>query len=376
MERKLMPSIMRSLNYRKFEHLHLSMNTLNENRNKRLIQMAHILIWLLVFLVPVLFDTGERERTWGMYLMFFIPMFFNLFVFYFNFSFLIERFLFRRELVKYLLINLFIFIFVGWIVVLFQTFWIENLAGPDPLKRPDLPVQFIWIRTLIPFLLVAGLSVAIRMTSKWYHAEQIRNNLEKAKMESELSNLKSQLSPHFFFNTLNNIYSLIETKPEDARKAIHQLSKLIRYVLYESNHERVTLKSEMAFMRSYIELMALRFPQHVTIHTEIYDPAGDPVVAPLLFISLIENAFKHGISPVKDSRISIRIKTSGEGDHQVIECRTENSNFPKNEVDRSGSGIGLENLKKRLELIYPGCYALTQELRDDMFVSCLTLRLC
>jgi hypothetical protein len=357
-----------------FEASNAHMTSSDEHRKKQAALMAHILIWLLIFLVPFLFDTGNRERSLGMYLMFSIPMFFNMTVFYLNYSFLIERFLFKREIWTYLLINLLIFLLVGWIVMLFQTVWIEPLAGLDPLKRPDIPVKFIWARTIVSLLMVSGLSVAIRMTSQWYLAERIRTQLEKARVESELSNLKNQLSPHFFFNTLNNIYSLIAIRPVDAQKAVHQLSKLIRYILYESDHEQVPLKSELAFVRSYIELMALRYPQHVTIDTEIIDPTGNPVIAPLLFISLIENAFKHGSSPVEGSVIRIRIAVTGEGDEEKVECRTENGYFPKDGEDKSGSGIGLENLRKRLELIYPGRYTLDQQIRDGIFVSHLSLK--
>jgi len=345
----------------------------DEHRKKRAALMAHILIWLLVFLSPILFEHSDREQTLGMYLMFSVPMLFNLTVFYLNYSFLIERFLFRREIWRYLVINLLIFFGVGWIVLLFQTSWIEWLSIPNPRHMPDMPVQFIWIRTLVSLLMVTGLSVAIRMTGQWYRAERIRAQLEKARVESELSNLKNQLSPHFFFNTLNNIYSLIATRPDDAQKAVHQLSKLIRYVLYESDHELVPLKSEMAFVRSYIELMSLRYPQHVTIVTEITDPPGDLVIAPLLFISLIENAFKHGSSPTEESMIRIRISAEKEGESWQVECLTENSNHPKDREDKSGSGIGLENLRKRLDLIYHGRYTLTQEIRDGIFVSHLTL---
>lgn len=350
------------------------MNMLNERRNRRISLMAHILIWLLVFLVPILFDAGNRERTFGMYLMFFIPMFFNLVLFYLNYNFLIERFLFRRQIMPYLMINLLIFLVVGWLVIHFQTDWIEDFAGLDPRNRPKIPVEFIWIKTLVPQLLVAGLSVAIRMTGQWYQMDKIRNNLEKAHMESELSNLKNQLSPHFFFNTLNNIYALIATRPSDAQHAVHQLSKLIRYVLYESNHDQVPLRSELAFIRSYIELMTLRYPHHVTIQTEITDPPGELTVAPLLFISLIENAFKHGTSSTDASVIHIRISTSGEGEGLEVSCYTENTVHPKGEDDRSGSGIGLENLRKRLSLIYPGRYMLKQEIRDGLFISHLTIK--
>jgi LytS/YehU family sensor histidine kinase len=218
--------------------------------------------------------------------------------------------------------------------------------------------------------LVAALSVAIRMTENWYILEQEKKELENARSEAELQNLKSQLNPHFLFNTLNNIYSLIAIDPDRAQFAVHDLSRLLRHVLYEDNQKFVSLDHELNFMKSYIELMSLRLSGNVELKVDLPDDGKGVLVAPLLFITLIENAFKHGVSPTEPSFIHIRfswLENSG------ICCYIENSYFPKKETDRSGSGIGLENLKKRLDLLYPGKYDLRTEREGNEFVAQLKI---
>ena len=202
---------------------------------------------------------------------------------------------------------------------------------------------------MVLYILPVALSVAIKMTARWYQAGSQRKDLEKTHAETELKNLKSQLNPHFLFNTLNNIYSLIGFSQERAQEAVHQLSKLLRYVLYDNNPTEVPVRQEIGFIRNYLQLVQLRFSARVEIGFEVVGDNEDLPVAPMLFISLIENAFKHGVSSGHDSFVHIRLDLS---DAKRLVFTTENSYFPKDESDRSGSGIGLENLRRRLALIY------------------------
>ena len=158
---------------------------------------------------------------------------------------------------------------------------------------------------------VAGLSVAIKMTDGWYRVAAIQRELEKERAEAELQNLKSQLNPHFLFNTLNNIYSLIAFSPEKAQEAVHDLSRLLRYVLYESSQPFVSLEKDFDFLRNYVELMRIRLPKHVELKTNIVASSPGTLIAPLLFISLVENAFKHGVSNNKPSFIHLDIHQEG-----------------------------------------------------------------
>ena len=199
-----------------------------------------------------------------------------------------------------------------------------------------------------------------------------------------MQNLKSQLNPHFLFNTLNNIYSLIAFSPERAQEAVHDLSRLLRYVLYDSSQPMVPLEKELDFIRNYVELMRIRLPEHVKLTTDI-SPAPHETqdaahlvtcliqtqVTPLLFISLIENAFKHGVSHNKPSFIDLKIHQEG----TRIVCSIRNSDFPKdNGQDKSGSGIGLQNLSRRLELLYPSHHIFTYGQKGDEYVCLLELQ--
>ena len=188
-----------------------------------------------------------------------------------------------------------------------------------------------------------------------------------------MQQLKNQLNPHFLFNTLNNIYSLIAISPERAQSAVLELSKLLRYVLYENTQPYVPMEKELEFNHNYIELMRLRLARHVQVDVNI--PTGlcrGYKIAPLLFITLIENAFKHGTSASIRSFVKINMSEPSPG---VIECDIENSSFPKNETDKSGSGIGLKNLSRQLELLYPGKYNLHAESDSHIYRSMLTIDL-
>ena len=220
-------------------------------------------------------------------------------------------------------------------------------------------------------LLVTGLSVAIKMTGRWYRVEREKQEIEKERTQAELQNLKSQLNPHFLFNTLNNIYSLIQLDPDRAQQTVHDLSRLLRYVLYDSSRPTVPLKAEMDFLGNYIELMRIRLPRHVRLDVSLPENPSHTLVAPLLFISLVENAFKHGVSNDRPSFIDIDIREE-EG---VLACRIENSFFPKSEADRSGSGIGLANLCRRLEMIYPGRYEMKYGQHGDTYETLLRINL-
>ena len=187
---------------------------------------------------------------------------------------------------------------------------------------------------------------------------------EKQKMtEAELAWLKNQLNPHFLFNTLNNIASLTQTSPNNAQKAIGQLSELLRYALYETQPKEVSLNGEIAFIKNYINLMTLRSGNNVEIKSQFIIHNSQLLIAPLLFLTPVENAFKHGISANKPSFIHISITE----DNGKIVFLCENSNYPKNDTDKSGKGIGLENMYRRLELIYPGRYNIEQRITPEIY---------
>ncbi len=216
---------------------------------------------------------------------------------------------------------------------------------------------------------MAAVAIGIR---HFIRTRKIKDQLkeEKAKnTEAELAWLKNQINPHFLFNTLNNISSLTQIDPDAAQDAIAQLSDLLRYAMYETNKPTVPIQGEVEFMRNYISLMELRCNDKTEVSSEFRVQSSKLEIAPLLFISLIENAFKHGISSSRPSKIDIRVLQ--EDNQLIFVC--DNTNFPKDDADRSGSGIGLENTRRRLDLMYAGRYTWEQSLNDDIYHVKITL---
>ncbi len=219
-------------------------------------------------------------------------------------------------------------------------------------------------------IVIGAIAIGIR---HFIRIRQIKQQLldEKAKnTEAELAWLKNQINPHFLFNTLNNISSLTQIDPDAAQDAIAQLSDLLRYAMYETNKKTVPIQGEVEFMRNYISLMKLRCNDKTDI-TTVFDVQQNMEIAPLLFISLIENAFKHGVSSSRPSKIDIRL--TQHDDQLVFNC--DNTNYPKDDADRSGSGIGLENTRRRLDLMYAGRYTWEQTLEDNIYHVSITLQL-
>ena len=331
--------------------------------------LIHIVGWGILICSPLFFTGRSGVSSVEDYVCSIIVPLSFMSIFYINYIWLIKRFLFRRETRWFLLCNVLLILTMMGLVHLCMTYAIpdEMMKHPHPRPLRD-EIGFHAINVAI-YSLVTGLSVAIRMTNGWYQVEANQRELERERAEAELSNLKSQLNPHFLFNTLNNIYSLIAFSPEKAQEAVHDLSRLLRYVLYESNQPLVPIEKDLDFLRNYIELMRIRLPRHVDLQTDIEAATPGVMIAPLLFISLVENAFKHGVSNSQPSFIQITIRQAGD----AVSCSIRNSYFPKSAGDKSGSGIGLSNLEKRLSLLYPECYHFTYGKEGENYVAHLVI---
>ncbi len=208
------------------------------------------------------------------------------------------------------------------------------------------------------------LSLGLRVLERHSQIEKSQKELEKEKLNSELAFLKNQISPHFFFNTLNNIYSLISINAEDSQKAVLKLSKMMRYLLYESEHGNTLLSNEIDFMNNYVDLMKLRMSDKVSLNISFPAKYDNMNVPPLLFIPFIENAFKHGISYRGKSFIDIGMET----EKNTISFRCANSIAPyRDENENNHSGIGLENVRKRLNLLFPGRHDLKINKTETAF---------
>lgn len=332
----------------------------------------HAVSWLLIFGSPLVFLDRRSDIDWMRFLLHSCVPVCYFFIFYLNYLWLVPRCLFRHETRKYVLVNGVVIVCLSVLLhVLMESF----STPPPPEAVHHFPPRWIfYLRDAGMMVFVAGLGAAIRTSLRWRQTEEQLMEAEKQKTEAELKNLKNQLNPHFLLNTLNNIYALIAFDSDRAQEAVQELSKLLRHVLYDNQQSFVPLEKELDFIRNYVSLMRIRLSQQVelSVHLEA-GPDSTLQVAPLLFISLIENAFKHGISP--GARCFVYLSITGHDDG-TVRCEIMNSHHPKSANDHSGSGVGLQQVARRLELLYPGRYEWVKGVREDgqVYVSSLTLK--
>lgn len=319
----------------------------------------HCCVWVYIFLSPILFERREQEVDWATY---FQRLYFPLsscLVFYVNYFYLAPKFILKSKRIKsFILYNVLLLVLLmvsrDLYVMLFPPIEIVRhrhrpIPEPDEFHRVFFQVLF-FVRSFVSLAFIAFLGTVVKLSVQWRKAEVARQEAELRRSEAELKNLKNQINPHFLLNTLNNIYALTAFDTEKAQEAISSLSRMLRYMLYENQTQFVSLAKEVEFLRTYIELMRIRLSPHVKLDIQLdITKEDDHQVAPLIFISLVENAFKHGVSPTQPSFIAISLRV--EAGHLLFSCR--NSNFPKSEGDKSPGGIGLKQVSSRLAHNYP-----------------------
>lgn len=232
---------------------------------------------------------------------------------------------------------------------------------------PNAPTAF-WSIYLGNILFIMILTIPLTILVQWIGMAQKVNALEKEKTDAELNLLKQQINPHFFFNTLNNIYSMSRKKSEDTPEAILQLADLMRYVIYKGQENTVSIKQEIKYIEDYIDLQKLRLHQSFDYKFDINLSNPESEVTPLLFIILVENAFKHGIEVASDDSYLHLILTQSNG-KLVFTCR--NSIEESNSIDEPG--LGLTNLKRRLELSYPDRHTLDIQKTEGHYQAIISI---
>lgn len=348
--------------------------------------LTHVICIGLLFVFPEMLNfTGSHfrmvpELKWGVYAKSLIC----ISVFYLNYFILIPRALRSRNaawrLVLYNLVVVAVALGLIWLVnEWMQPYWEEAWrlrhprraaqggARPQPDNFSLMVLKFL-SREAVLLILTIGLSVALKLSDSWMSISRRAEQLEDYRRRDELRNLKSQLNPHFLFNTLNSIYALIAISQPKAQEAVHELSGMLRYVLYDDRRE-VELEREFDFVKNYVKLMRLRLPTDAKLECSI-DPGGcgRRQIAPLLFIPLIENLFKHGKTRGADLKISL---TAADG---TVKCITDNP-VADHAADSQCGGIGLQNLRRRLQLIYGDKASLLTGEADGRFHAELTISL-
>ncbi|WP_091824001.1 sensor histidine kinase [Prevotella sp. kh1p2] len=313
------------------------------------------IVWVAIFLMPIMFINYHEAFEWNKFmgtLLIHISLFI---VFFANFLYLAPRYLMKARAGIYWLINSVLITSLAFFILLF-----EHLTRVD---IPEVKIQvFYLLRDMFNMWVAGTVATAIVLSKHYAESEDIKNKAELERTHAELEVLRTQIGPHFLLNTLNNIYALTAINQDSAQKALLQLSGLLRHMLYETQEQAVGLENELEFYRNYINLMKIRLPERVelTFETSVKDENAIKI-APLIALPLLENAFKHGISPTQKSFIHFNC----EADRQHISMTIENSNYPKSDADRSGHGIGLEHVRRRLELLYPGKYEWKQITNSD-----------
>ena len=344
---------------------------MTNRKNNIIINTAQGIIWACLFILPsaVWYFIASDIRSLGSSFYFTTQLLLPAFLVYtINYCILIPLLLFTSKKKYFYIINSAIILFFISIPA------IRSGLSPDiPQEVRDAfpDARFIWIAIggvmlkIIFYAVMVAMPVGLKYVMRWNDEKHKMEEERRRNAEAELNWLKNQLNPHFLFNTLNNISSLTQIDADKAQESIGQFSELLRYALYESNVEKVRLNDETEFMKNYIDLMSLRCNEMTHINTRFDSFDENITISPLLFISLIENAFKHGTSSHKES--FVKIDMGLDGDDLVFSC--ENSVHERRSDDRSGSGIGLENMTRRLDLIYPDAYTYKQYVENNTYIA-------
>ena len=353
--------------------------------NKWISITLHTIGWAIIILIPLYLNSTFGGENFRRLFQFYLHAFSYAIIFYVGYLWLVPKFFVQRKFLIY------IGILMGLIIAThFISNYIESAFLYDPadgekfreamkmLSGKDVPPRrgpnaFGFISHFFSSVLLSGFAVGLGLMDELKHNEKKQKELEKEKLNSELAFLKNQVSPHFFFNTLNNIYSLIGIDGPTAQESVLKLSKLMRYLLYESEHGETRMSQEIEFMNNYIDLMKLRLNSKVKLQIDFPQDFTDFSIAPLLFVPFIENAFKHGVSYREQSFIHIRMKINPD---QIIFI-SENSKGKSTQAqteDIQHSGIGLENVKKRLALLFQGQHELKIENTETVFRVELTIQ--
>ena len=357
-------------------------------RSNALLWMIHVLSWTYIFLSPLFFTPQNLPVDWRHIMS---REFFSLallLTFYLNYFLLVPKYFLCTRYRIFFLYNILLIIGLSGLYEVMHTFmvfkFVAQTLGVTSDSQALLPVHrpphspgfkfFFFFRNVINLAFALGCALTVRLSGRWYAAEMARSKAELERAEAELQSLKSQISPHFLLNTLNNIYALTAIDSVKAQAALLELSKMLRYQLYEEFGSRVSVEREVEFLQNYVALMRLRLNQNVEVTTDFHlVPHKEMNVAPHIFISLVENAFKHGVSTTAASHVHLHLDCDGQ--HLNFDCR--NSYFPQRTPLSTSGGIGLRLVKSRLELSYPNTHTWEHGIDIDQkeYFSRITLDL-
>lgn len=298
----------------------------------------------------------------------------NALLFYLLVFVIIPHYFSRNKYLHGIIFSVLLYILISFFELLLDYIVLTSLySATDSEKIISNSGIFLYLSNFEINILFLILAIAYRFTKDWFKSEKIKHQLMEEKLSSELQFLKSQINPHFLFNTLNNLFGM--ARQADAipvADGIAKLSNLMRYMIYDSVIDKVPIEKEIKYINDFIDLQKLRIKSTNTINIDfqISNDSPELILAPLILIPFVENSFKHGISLQNRSEIIIELKTSGS--KVDFNIRNTINKLRLNRNDES-SGFGLKNVEKRLSLIYPNKHLLKINIEDDFYTVSLTI---
>jgi hypothetical protein len=333
--------------------------------------LLHIIFWVVLFSLPSLFRPRQESNMQQhpppeaihYFYQYLINCFFWVSLFYINSYLLMPLFVNKKKYIKYLLY------LIPVIVVLSLLNWLSfKLLLPGKNFSAGLFMFFF----MLPCIFILACSIAFTMFKDKLIADRLVIEKETENLKTELAFLRSQVSPHFMFNLLNNMVSLARKKSDQLEPSLFKLSSLLRYMLYETDEDKVLLEREVEYLQSYIDLQLQRFGSKVKVNLMMEDYDRNSFIEPMLLIPFVENAFKHGTGFRQNSEINIDLKSCDKILLFTVSNYYDNSII---QVKDKTSGIGLQNVKRRLNLLYKNQHKLSIEKRDNYFTVTLQLNL-
>lgn len=335
------------------------------------VTLLHISFWcvyLSVFFYQVSSYSRGKDLDWSrISSIVFTQVLFAALLSYLNYFLFLPGLLAKRQKWKYV----FQFIVVFIAIISFRIYFERDIINVSESREGYLYSSRFIVQVVTSNLFIVIFVGMLRFAEDWFELEARRKEMDHEKLEAELNFLKAQINPHFLFNTLNNLYYLAYTKSDNTTEVIAKLSQMMRYMIYDSNHPKVLLSKEVEYMQNYISLERLRLNDQIPINFELKGDVENRWITPLIFITFLENAFKHGVSNSNPKAwVNVSIHVEGKECIYIVE-----NSIPERSDVHEKSGIGLQNVKRRLDLSYPGQYTLVSEDKKDVYFVQLTLTL-
>ncbi len=330
----------------------------------------HFIFWISYFVLNVVRWGSYYQDYWYSFKSNIVTVTLGMFLAYFHVYFLLPKLLFQKKILTYIfsfLIALAVFYVVRTELIFI---FINENVWPES-QTPQMAYAFNHILAVCLIgIYDVGLASAIKLTTGWIVDRDRMANLESMQLKTELQFLKAQIQPHFFFNTLNNLYALTLEKSSQASEVVLKLSKIMEYVLYDAKETRTTLIKEIKYIQNYIDLEKLRYLDNSSVQMDLKGNLDDCQVPPLLFLPFIENCFKHGVK----GGDKLNVYISFEVEDNVLKFYAKN-NFSSELLDKKNHGIGNKNVLRRLELLFKDKYTYQSKIENNNYIIELTIEL-